>query len=303
MNTDVEVLAPAGAESTVDWTRAVAAVRGVFEDVERRLSRFRPESELSALNRSAGESFPASPLLFHAVKLAVDAARATGGLFDPSVLPALESAGYDRTFELLGGRTGSPGDVARRLPAAVLSSYRSIHCDDATWTIQVEPGQRLDLGGIGKGLAVDLALEAAGSLPNMCLNAGGDIAVRGTADSGGSGEYGWTVALEDAGAMATARVLLRNAAMATSTVLKRRWSVDGESRNHLIDPRTGRPSASPFRSVTVVAATCAQADVAAKTALLLGEDGIAFLEERGMHGFAVRHDASTAATVLWPGAR
>jgi thiamine biosynthesis lipoprotein len=301
MNTTIEILAPSGVEWTLDWQRGVDAVREVFEEVERRLSRFQPQSELSALNRSAGEPISASPLLFHAVTLAVEAARATGGLFDPSVLPALEAAGYDRSFELIAGTTVEPIVSDRQRSTTVLSSYRSIRCDDASWTIQLDPGQRLDLGGIGKGLAVDLALEAADSLPNVCINAGGDIVVRGAADLDG-GEDGWTIALEDAGSDAALPcVLLRDAAMATSTILKRRWTPGGEELNHLIDPRTGRPSESPLRSVAVVAATCAQADVAAKTALLMGEGGMAFLEERGMHGFAVRHDGSTVATTLWPG--
>jgi thiamine biosynthesis lipoprotein len=303
MNTEIDILAPEGADSGVTWADAVDTVRGVFENVEGRLSRFRPESELSALNRSAGEPFSASPLLFHAVTMAVDAARATNGLFDPSVLPALEAAGYDRSFELIAGSAGPSRAGTRRHSIEILSDYRSIRCDDATWTIQLDPEQRLDLGGIGKGLAVDLALEAAESVSNICINAGGDIGVRGAADPEVGGDDGWTIALEDAGTSGAAPVLLRSAAMATSTVLKRRWSADEEVLNHIIDPRTGRPSTSPFRSVTVVAATCAQGDVAAKTALLLGEDGIAFLDERGMHGFAVRHDGSTATTTLWPGAR
>jgi FAD:protein FMN transferase len=295
MNTDVEVLSPVR-ESDILWAKTVDAIRGVFEDVENRLSRFRPDSELSALNGFAGEPFPASPLLFRAVRMAVEAARATAGIFDPTILRALEAAGYDRSFELITSTRG-------RSEATVLGGYRSIQCDDDTHTIRLDPEQRIDLGGIGKGWAVDLALEAAVSRPDICINAGGDIAARGSPGI----DDGWTITLEDGGqdepGPGTGRpvtVLIRDAAMATSTVLKRRWSVD-ENLHHLIDPRTGRPSESPFRSVTAVAASCAQADVAAKIALLMGEDGLAFLEERGMHGLAVRHDGSTVSTSLWPG--
>lgn len=287
MNTEIAVLSPTAGRVFED---AVEKTREIFDRVESHLSRFRPDSELSVLNRSGGTSLAVSPLLFHAISTAIAAAHSTDGLFDPTILPALEAAGYDRSFERI-----SAGTVTRE--TAVLPNYRTVMLDDASWTVRLEPGQRLDLGGIGKGLAVDLALEATAFLPDRCINAGGDIAVRGTPDM----DTGWTVELEDPGIDAAATVLVHDAAVATSTIRKRRWSTGDEERHHLIDPRTGRSSESPFRTVTVVAVACAQADVAAKTALLMGESGIAFLEERGLHGIAVRRDGSTVSTSRWPG--
>lgn len=291
MNTDIVLLSPEGGRA---YERAGDAVRCVFTEVERCLSRFRPDSELSVLNRSEGRSFHASPLLFRAVSLAVKAAEETNGLFDPTILSTLEAAGYDRSFELIGAvaqisitATSGKGSSA---------DYRSIRCDASSSTIQLGVGQRIDLGGIGKGLAVDLALAATEELPSRCINAGGDLAVRGASE----GATGWTIALEDGGHAAPLSVQVTDAALATSTTLKRRWMAGDEVCHHLIDPRTGRPSTSSLRTVTVVAATCVQADIAAKTALLLGEDGIAFLAERGMHGFAVRTDSSATATSGWP---
>lgn len=291
MNTDIEFLS---AEAGSAHTQAADTVRRVFADVEQCLSRFRPDSELSALNRSGGCRFRASPLLFRAVSLAVKAATETDGLFDPTILPALEDAGYDRSFEFIG-------ETQRTLAGTLMGKrrcpdFRSIRCDAATETIQLEGEQRLDLGGIGKGLAVDLALAATEVLPDRCINAGGDLAVRGTP----AGDKGWTIALDDVGEADPSSVRLTDAALATSTTAKRRWITAGETRHHLIDPRTGRPSLSSLRTVTVVAATCVQADVAAKTSLLLGHAGLTFLAQRGLHGLAVGTDGGVTATAGWP---
>lgn len=294
MNTDILVLSP---DQGRENKRAVDTVQRIFAEVEQCLSRFRPDSELSGLNRSNGKPFHASPLLFQAVSLALSAAEATSGLFDPTILSALEAAGYDRSFER-GPRPGTARQPRRRANHRLRQrpDYRSISLDAATSTIRLTAGLRLDLGGIGKGLAVDLALAATEELPNRCINAGGDLAARGSPES----DEGWTVALEDGGQAAPVSVQLRDVALATSTTLKRRWITGGEGHHHLIDPRTGHSSTSPLRSVSVVATTCVQADVAAKTALLLGADALAFLVERGLHGFAIRQDGSTIRTPHWP---
>jgi FAD:protein FMN transferase len=291
MNTDISVLAPDGAP---DFEGTVEAARATFEAVEQSLSRFRPESELCALNRSGGVPFVASPLLFRVVKLALEAARATGGAFDPTILPALESAGYDRSFEQLHARRSGGGVALREAPSTV--DYRSVRLDPVRSTITLPPGSRIDLGGIGKGFAVDLAIEATGATPHRCINAGGDIAVRGTPGSGS----GWTIALEDAGERTGETVSIVDSALATSTVSKRRWLNDGVEQHHLIDPRTHRPAGGPFRTVSVVARTCVQADVAAKATLVRGDDGLALLQELGLHGIAIRHDDTVSTTRHWP---
>jgi len=290
MNTDVTLL---GRANDSGFKRAFAAVRRTFSEVETSLSRFRDDSELVALNQAHGQPFMASSLLFHAVSLAIAAAEATDGIFDPTVLPALERAGYDRSFELILGSNRVDRPIAE---AVGLPDYRTVHCNPDTRTIQLGIGQRIDLGGIGKGLAVDLAMEETAFLGGRCIVAGGDIAARGRSGS----EDGWTIALEDAGDAQQHSVLVRDAAVATSSTSVRHWRLGDNEQHHLIDTRTGQPSSSPYRSVTVVAATCVQADVAAKTALLLGEPGIEFLNLQSIHGFAVRHDSSTASTHWWP---
>jgi FAD:protein FMN transferase len=291
MNTDISVLAP---DDAPDFDTTVETARVTFEAVENCLSRFRPESELCELNRSGGISFTASPLLLRVVKLALDAAEATGGAFDPTILPALESAGYDRSFERLQTRRSGGGVAVREAPFTI--DYRAVRLDPARSTITLPPGSRIDLGGIGKGFAVDLAIEATSATPHRCINAGGDIAVRGTPGSGS----GWTVALEDAGERAGATVSIVDSALATSTISRRRWVNDGVEQHHLIDPRTRRPTDGPFRTVSVVAHTCVQADVAAKATLVLGNNGIALLNELGLHGIAIRHDDTVSTTRDWP---
>jgi thiamine biosynthesis lipoprotein len=290
MNTDVSVLAP---DDAPDFEGTVEAARETFDTVEQCLSRFRPESELCALNRSGGAPFTASPLLFRVVKLALEAAEATGGAFDPTILPALESAGYDRSFEHLHSRR-SGGVALREAPSTI--DYRRVRLDHERSTITLPAGSRIDLGGIGKGFAVDMAIEATAATPHRCINAGGDIAMRGTPGSGS----GWAIGLDDAGERAGETVSVVDSALATSTISKRRWLSDGVEQHHLIDPRTRRPTDGPFRTVSVVARTCVQADVAAKATLVLGDDGIALLEKLGLHGIAIRHDGTVSTTRHWP---
>jgi len=290
MNTEIALLSPCGGP---EFERATGIVRHIFTEVEHCLSRFRDDSELSDLNRNGLVPFQASPLLFDVVRLAVRAAADTNGVFDPTVLSALEHGGYDRSFEHIHKPTASPGRTElRQLP-----DYRAIECDPQSRSICIRGGQHIDLGGIGKGFAVDRALAATAFLADRCIAAGGDIAVRGSAGR----DEPWTVILEDTGDLISRSITVQSEAVATSTICKRRWQHDEQEYHHIIDPRTGRPSLSSLRSVTVVAMSCVQADVGAKTALLLGDDGMTFLEQRGMHGFGVRRDGSTVRTSQWPG--
>jgi thiamine biosynthesis lipoprotein len=142
---------------------------------------------------------------------------------------------------------------------------------------------RLDLNGVVKGKTVDDALELISG--NGFVSAGGDIAVRGTLD----------VALPGDGAVR----VLGGGGLATSGSVKRRWLKDGAWQHHLIDARTGSPADSPWTEVTVSAATCLQADVAAKAAFLLGREGVRFLEKRGLAGRFLLADGNTVCTANW----
>jgi thiamine biosynthesis lipoprotein len=278
MGTEISVLLP------TDGADAASLVRATIEEWDERFSRFRPQGELSLLNASVGAPFLASEALFSATEVAIEAARATNGMFDPLLGRRMSELGYDRTFDEL--------DAQMQLapPTAWIGGrWREVELDARHRMIRLPPGTGLDLGGIAKGMAVDAAvatLRRAG-IAYAAVNAGGDLAVHGLPP----GMTSWSILIEGAGErMAT----LHRGALATSTVLKRRWRVGLEARHHLLDPRSGLPATSGLVLASVAAATCAQAEVAAKVALLQGPiGGAAFLRDRGLAGLLVAADGNT----------
>ena len=242
MGTSVELLLDA--EPGGDSAAAFASAEQEFERLEALLSRFRPESELSALNRDG--RLDAGPDLLGITELAVAARERTGGRFDPTVYDALVAAGYDRSFESL------PPDGAA-LPAAPCGGRVTI---DGS-RIELEPGFRLDLCGIAKGYAAEQVAMMLATAGPCLVNAGGDIAVRG-----GS----WPVGVEQLS------LLLERGGMATSGRDRRHWLTGGEQRHHLIDPATGEPGESDLVRVTVVASSAVDAEVHAKALFLAGRE-------------------------------
>jgi thiamine biosynthesis lipoprotein len=275
MNTDVAVAAPTLAPAAQEaLARDVASA---FEEAEQRFSRFRPDSELSRLNRDRGPTV-VSPALLDALIAAHRHGIATGGLFDPAVGGALESAGYDRSF--------APGRLDRDhdLTAPATAHFRDVAIDEATRTVRRPPHVRIDLGGIVKGRTVD---RAAQLLPEVgVVDAGGDVVLRGNGPDGA----GWRVDVEDP--RDPRRVLITlviaDRAVATSAPNRRRWRAGGGWAHHLIDPRTGLPARSDLLQATAIARTAEDADVLAKVAFLLGAAaGTRFLEDRGAAGILV----------------
>ncbi len=234
-----------------------AAIERLFATLEASLSRFRRDSDLGRLNRSAATAVVVSPLLATALQDALDAAAATNGIVDPTIAAALEAAGYDRTFSEIETDGGSAAPAGRWREIRLSGSF-----------VRRPPGLRLDLNGVVKGRAVDDALaliEGSGF-----VSAGGDLATRGEL----------VVAVPGGGT-----VTLRSGALATSGVTTRSWTRgDGRTAHHLIDPATGAPADVRWECVTVCAATCLAADVAAKAAFLQGDDGPEWLERRGLQG-------------------
>ncbi len=267
MNTDVSVVSPHLSELD-EWLLA-RTVAAVFEDSERRFSRFRPDSELSRLNRCEGP-FSASPILFAALERASGYVSLTDGLFDPTIGEALAAAGYDRSF--------APGALDRdEAPrgVGVGERFRGVLLDPVAGTVLRPPSAQIDFGGFVKGWTAD---QAARLLPaTSALDAGGDAVLLGDGPDG----RGWLVEVEDP--FDPRRVLLtlrvRGRAVATSAPNRRQWQRGGVAQHHLVDPRTGRPSTSDLAQATVVAACAERADVLAKTVFLLGEaEGRRFLE-------------------------
>jgi FAD:protein FMN transferase len=261
-----------GCEVVVPFGSPAAAIRALFDARDARFSRFQPSSELNRVNAAPLGVTVVSEEFASMLSLALDAARATDGLVTPCVGGALLAAGYDRDFPLL------PRDVGAVEPAAV-PSWRSVSLR-GRGILRTEPVE-LDLNGVVKGRTVDDALAAAGK---GWVSAGGDVAALEPVVVGLPG--GGSIALHAGG-------------LATSSVSKRRWLAGGVPQNHLIDPATGRSTTSRWRDVTVAAATCLVADVSAKAALLLGAEGPAWLDERGLAGRFVDHAGAIFANERW----
>jgi FAD:protein FMN transferase len=253
-------------------------------DLEQRWSRFLPDSELCRINAAGGRPVRVSAETARIVRRGVQAWKVTGGLFDPTVLPALEHAGYDRTFEdVVPGRAG--GSRSRPSPARA-PGCAAVEVDDDT--VRLPPGVRLDLGGIGKGYAADLVayeLRQWGA-GGACVNLGGDVRVSGSCLDGA----GWGVAVADPfdNGNDLTTVSLREGAVATSSRLRRRWRRGPRELHHLIDPRTGEPARSAVVAVTVVSAQAHWAEILAKAALVAGIDaGSRLLATHGLSALLV----------------
>ncbi|MDR3586154.1 MAG: FAD:protein FMN transferase [Desulfosporosinus sp.] len=284
MDTLVEVQA-LGEELNEQFVAALKRLPNWFDQVEEAVSRFNPASELSKLNGSNGGTINVSHLLLTLIEQALAAAKNTGGIFDPTVLNSLVQSGYDKSFgELAAAEDQS--DLRKNITHTTrpdkkllhLDYYREIKIDLRRSAVTLPPGLGIDLGGIAKGWAVDQAMEYVQkweSDAEVCINAGGDLRLHVPA-----GGEPWKVAVQnpfdqdqDLGF-----IILTSAAVATSSVLKRRWQTKGRVQHHIIDPRLSEPSHSDMVAATVVAPTAAEAEVWTKTLCILGkEEGFALL--------------------------
>jgi len=272
---------------------AALEVEALFAEWHEALSRFIPDSELAQLNAHAGTSVPVSRLLFSVLEEALRAAKATGGLFDPTMEPTIRELGYDRTFAELDP-VGAP---VRTHPSA--GPWRHVVLDRSAQTVELPIGAGIDLGGIAKGMAVDTAVKLLGSrgVASAMVEAGGDLAVLGLPP----GQDAWWVAVD--GLVGHQHVAITSGGLATSGVARRSWQRGGQVYHHLIDPRTGDSARSDLWSVTAAAGTCAQAEVAAKVALIEGRDaGSAFLNGIGISALFVEHDGGASTVGLWEAA-
>lgn len=254
MGTEIEVLAyPELPLHIVDQVQAR------FLEAEAALSRFRADSELSRLNRSAGQPFRASPLLLEVLGGALDAARRTSGLFDPAVIDGIEAAGYTRSFDAMNG-------VGEAVSALGIRRSSNIEVNDGL--IVLHNGVRVDLGGYAKGWTVDSCRELMLGCQTWVINAGGDLLAHGPGPTG----EGWLIGIEDPfdPSRDIGVLLARDAAIATTSRMRRRWKTAAGEAHHIIDPVTGRPAYTGLASVTVIASSVAEAEVWAKALFLLG---------------------------------
>ena len=252
--------------------RVLRQIEQFFAQTEARLSRFKTNSELSRLNRSAGKPFTASPLLFDLVDAALIWRQRTDGIFDPTILRALLAHGYDRSFEDIANRP----DTAVHAERSISPARSQVKLNRSKHTITLPQNVGLDLGGIAKGWTVQQAGQRLRRLGPALVDAGGDIVCTGLPPNGSA----WLVGIEDPlqPDKDVATLILNHEAVATSSLVRRRWQHQGRLAHHLIDPRTGVPANTDLLSVTVIGPRLPAAEIQAKVALILGtEKGLAYL--------------------------
>jgi thiamine biosynthesis lipoprotein len=279
---------------------ALAAVDAELGRLDQQASRFRADSEVSRIARSRYGAHTVSPGLAEAVRVALTAARWTGGLVDPTVGGTLSALGYDRDFASVAAGS-PPGDPqpAVRLPAP---GWHHVALDGCL--LRLPAGTCLDLGATAKALGADRSAAAtwrATGRGGVLVSLGGDIATAGQPPLGG-----WPVAIADsslAGAVTVAQVVrLTAGAIATSSITCRQWRRGGRVMHHIVDPRTGYPASGPWRTVSVAASRCATANAAATAAIVAGPDAPAWLARTGLPARLVRHDDAVRLLGGWPAA-
>jgi len=276
---------------------ARAAVDRIVNAIDEAASRFRDDSELSHVNREPGREVRVSPLLAKAIAAALRGARLTDGAVDPTVGSAVRLAGYDRDFASI------PLDAAPiNLSVTRVPGWQAIQFDEAARVVFVPPGVEIDLGATAKALAADLAASAAYQAVGaggVLVSLGGDIAVAGDPPA-----EGWAVQTsEDSNAPiddAEETITIESGGIATSSITVRRWTRGGVVLHHIIDPTTGLPVAGPWRTASVVAASCVDANIASTAAIVKGESAIAWLAATGLQARLVDRDGGVRRVSGWP---
>ena len=276
---------------------AKAAVDEVVAAIDLAASRFREDSELSRLSRASDRVVKVSPLLVRAIEVALRGAELTEGAVDPTVGHALRMAGYDSDFASVAAEGGPIRLVANRIPG-----WRAIRFSAATRTVVVPRGVELDLGATAKALASDLAAEAAARVVDgggVLVSLGGDVAVGGEAPA-----EGWMVqASEDSAAGISddqETLSIRSGGIASSGTTVRCWVRGDVVLHHIIDPATGLPVDSCWRTATVAAGSCVDANIASTAAIVMGELAPAWLVKHSLAARLVHRDGTVRRLAGWP---
>ena len=278
---------------------ALAGARRLLEndlaDVDAACSRFRADSEIRAL--TGGHPRTTSPLLAEAIAVALRAARLTDGDVDPTVGAAMSAVGYDRDFEKI-----VPNGPSLRLTVRKVPGWREVRLDGQTLTMPA--GVQLDLGATAKAWAADRsAASIAAQLGcGVLVSLGGDIAVAGPAPDGG-----WRIRVQDVtGAPGDppggpyALIAIRDGGLATSSTAARRWQRGGDVLHHILDPRTGLPAEPVWRTVSVTAGSCADANAASTAAVIRGHRALGWLAQLGLPARLVDATGAVFTVAGWP---
>ncbi|MEP6797291.1 MAG: FAD:protein FMN transferase [Lapillicoccus sp.] len=272
--------------------------RQVLTTVDETCSRFRPDSDLSRANATAGHPVSVSPVLIGALRVALEAAEVTSGIVDPTLGEILVAAGYDRTFASL-----VPGREPAALPVPVRRDlWREVIIDGLT--VSVPRGASLDLGATGKAYAADLvaSVVVAELGTPVVVSVGGDVRVAAPVGR----DTSWPVAVDHTAAhhrdgTGTPQTVIMDAGgLATSSMAARRWVQGGREWHHLVDPRTGSPATGPWRSVSATGHTCVAANSASTAAIVLGDAAYAWLTEHHICARLVDSQGRVVTTGGWP---
>jgi thiamine biosynthesis lipoprotein len=264
--------------------------------IDRACSRFRPDSEVMYLGAAGGHWVAASPLLREALHAGVRAAAATGGDVDPTVGASLNALGWDRDFAIVIAR-----NEVTEIEAVPAAGWRRIEIDDERERVRVPAGVTIDLGATAKALAADRAAQTASRATGagVLVNLGGDIAVAGPAP-----DDGWPILVTDdhrtppgAGGETVA---IRSGGLATSSTTVRRWHTARGDVHHIVDPRSGAPAAEVWRTVSVCAASCIEANTASTAAIVRGATATSWLHSLQLPARLVRADGRVVLTGGWP---
>jgi len=273
-----------------------------IDAIDAACSRFRSDSDLAFVNANAGQRTPVSALFIEALDVALRAARLTDGRVDPTVGTAMRVLGYDRDFDDVD-RYGPPLQVT----VERIAGWRTIEVDPRCSTVRIPVGVELDFGATAKGLCADRAAHAIGTATGagVLVSLGGDIAIGGP-----ERQDGWVVlvtddhaASPDPGEVDTIgqRIVVRSGGVATSGTTVRRWNRGDIEVHHVVDPMTGLPAAEHWRTVSVAAASCVDANIAATASLVMGADAPTWLETASLPARLVSRDGNVVTVGGWPG--
>ena len=271
--------------------QAATITASLMFDVAAAIDRFDPDSDVSRANQRAGRLTPVSRLCRLIVHRALQLAEETDGACDPTVGAHVLAAGYDRDIADVRDRPGATTDPAvLRRP-----SWRAVRLDSRFDLLTVPEGITLDLGAVGKAWTADEAARRIALVLgcSALVEIGGDLAVAGPRKS-------WQVIVSERAGEAGQQMTLESGGLATSSTTVRRWDALGEPAHHIVDPRTGRPSDSPWRSASVWAETAARANAWSTASIVLGDRVVAMLDERGLPARLVDRDGRVSFAGGWP---
>jgi thiamine biosynthesis lipoprotein ApbE len=263
-------------------------------------SRFRADSELVRIEATAGTPTAISPLLTEAISASLRGARLTDGDVDPTVGRAMETVGYDRDFASVPARGGAIRVTVRHTPR-----WRQITLDEKAGLVTVPAGVRLDLGATAKAWAADRSARRIATQVGcgVLVSLGGDIAVAGDVPPGG-----WSIRVQDVtgdpftSTQGPAGVIaIREGGLATSSTRARRWKRGGDLMHHILDPRTGWPADTGWRTVSVAAGTALDANIASTAAIIRGPGAPGWLAGLGLPARLVALDGTVTTLAGWPG--